>query len=206
MDRDNWTVSMDDIDWTKVTDISFGTKADYVYDLYRAKQKMLADLKFECDCLVDKYHSEMKNAHIPLEFNEQMLVQMFCKDKKDKGAIADTKFARQKFLERGFYKVFIEKHKVKFVEYHIHGYSRTAICVVLEIGDYRYFIEFPLPKNIIKTEDKERLMGDVKYRVDRIPKSKKDDFVKYMEPVCMPTYDWKKCFEAIEKIVNAEGK
>ena len=200
------TVSMDDIDWAKVTDISFGTKADYVYDLYRAKQKMLADLKFECDLLVDKYHSEMKNAHIPPEFNERMLVQMFCKDKKDKGAIADTKFARQRFLERGFYKVFIERHKVKFVEYHVHGYSRTAIGVVLGIGNYNYTIQFPLPKNIYKAEDKETLMGDVKFRVDRLHKAKVNEFIKHLEPVCPPTYDWKKCFEAIEKIVNEESK
>ena len=200
---DDCTVSIDDIDYDNVTDISFGTKADYVYDLYRAKRKMLADLKFECDLLVDKYFSEIKGGCIPFEFREQSLKDMFSKDKERAKITAET---RKLFLERGFYKAFIKKHKVEFVEYHIHGYSRTAIGVVLGIGDYRYTIEFPLPENINKVEDKERLMGDVKYRVDRIPKSKKDDFMKYMEPVCPPTYDWKRCFEAIEKIVNKESK
>ena len=198
MDRDDWTISIDNIDWTEVTDISSGTKAQYVYDLYCAKRKMLADLKFECDLLVDKYHSEMKNAHIPLEFEARMLVQMFCKDKKDKDAIAATKFARQRFLERGFSKDFIKKHNIRFISYAVHGYSRIAIGVVLGIGNYRYTIQFPLPKNIYKDEDKETLVGDVKFRVDRLHKSKENEFVKYMEVVCMPTYDWKKCFEAIE--------
>lgn len=197
----DWSISMDDMDCAEVTDISFGTKADYVCDLYRAKRKMLADLKFECDLLVDKYFSEIKGGHIPFEFGEQFLKDMFSKDKERAKFTAES---RKLFLERGFSKDFIEKHKVEFVEYSIQGYSTTAIGVVLGIGDYRYKMDFPMPKNIYKAEDKERLMGDVKYRVDRIHKSKKDDFVKYMEPVCMPTYDWKKCFEAIEKKVEEE--
>ena len=192
---DDWTVSMDDIDWTKVTDISFGTKADYVYDLYRAKRKMLADLKFECDLLVDKYFSEIKGGHIPFEFGEQFLKDMFSKDKKKAKFIQSS---RELFLERGFTKDFITYNIIDFINYQVQGYRRTAIGVVLGIGDYQYTIEFPLPKNIYNNEDKERLMGEMKFRVDRIPKSKKDDFVKCMESVCLPTYDWKKCFEAIE--------
>ena len=195
---DDWTVSMDDIDWDKVTDITFGTKVKYVYDLYLAKRKMLADLKFECDLLVDKYFSEIKGGHIPFEFGEQFLKDMFSKDKERAKFTAES---RKLFLERGFSKDFIEKHKVEFVEYRIQGYSMIAIGVVLGIGDYRYTMNFPMPKNIYKDKDKETLMGDVKFRVDRLHKSKVNEFVKYMEPVCMPTYDWKKCFEAIEKDV-----
>ena len=85
-----------------------------------------------------------------------------------------------------------------------HGYSRTAVGVVLGIGDYEYTIEIPLPNNIVKAEDKEVLMGQVKFRVDRLHKSKKDEFVREMEAVQMPTYDWQLCFLAIEAVVGKE--
>ena len=95
---------------------------------------------------------------------------------------------------------------MEFITHEVHGYGRTAIGIVLAIGDYQYTVEIPLPNNIVKPEDKERLMGQVKFRVDRIHKSKTKEFVKEMESVQMPTYDWKECFKAIEAIVEKEGK
>jgi hypothetical protein len=86
-----------------------------------------------------------------------------------------------------------------------HGYGRTAVGIVLAIGAYEYTIEIPLPENIRDGKDKDALMGNVKFRVDRIHKSKLKEFVKEMEPVQMPTYDWKECFKAIETIVAKEN-
>lgn len=193
---DEWTISMREICQANVTDISFGTKAKYVYDLYLAKRKMLDDIKFECGLLVDKYFSEIKSGHIPLEFKEQFLKDLFSEDKKK------AKFTKNLFLKRGFSADFIKNHKIDFVDYEVHGYSQTAIGVVIGIGDYNYTIQFPCPNNIIKDDDKKMLMGDVKFRVDRLHKSKVNEFMKNLESVCMPTYDWKRCFEAIEKVVE----
>lgn len=183
-----------------VTNISFGTTADSAYGLYLAKKKKIADLEYECELLIDKYHSEMKRANIPLRFSKDNLLDMFSKDKKT------VKFAREHFLEKGFSPDFPEEHKIEFVNYSLHGYHATAIGVVLGIGDYEYTIEFPQPQNIRDEKDKERLMGEVKFRVDRIHKSKLKEFVKEMESVQMPTYDWKECFNAIEAIVTKGNK
>lgn len=182
----------------EVTNIAFGTTADYAYRQYLAKKKMIDDLEYECELLVDKYHTEMKRADIPLMFSKDILPDMFSKDKKA------VKFAREHFLEKGFSPEFLKTHKVEFKSFTRHGYTATAIGVVLGIGDYEYTMEFPQPQNIRDGKDKERLMGQVKFRVDRIHKSKLKEFVKEMEPVQMPTYDWKKCFEAIETIVAKE--
>lgn len=178
-----------------VSNIAFGTTADYAYRQYLAKKKMIADLEYECDLLVDKYHAEMKRADIPLVFSEVNLLDLFSKDKKV------VKFAREHFLEKGFSPDFQKEHKIEFVDYSLHGYNGTAVGITLGIGDYEYTIEFPQPQNIRDKKDKERLLGEVKFRVDRIHKSKKDEFIREMEPVQISTYDWKECFKAMETIV-----
>lgn len=183
----------------EVTNVAFGTTADYAYRQYLAKKKMIDDLEYECELLVDKYHMEMKRANIPLRFSKDILLNMFSKDKKA------VKFAREHFLEKGFSPEFLKTHKVEFKTFSRHGYTATAIGVVLGIGDYEYTMEFPQPENIRDEKDKERLMGQVKFRVDRIHKSKINEFVREMEPVQMPTYDWKECFKAIEAAVEKEG-
>ena len=192
MAKDDFTI---EFDHDNNTNIAFGTTADHAYTLWLAKRKQIADLEYECELLVDKYHAEMKRADIPLMFSKDILLDMFSKDKKA------VKFAREHFLEKGFSPEFLKTHKVEFKTFTRHGYAATAIGVELGIGDYEYTIEFPQPWNIGDEKDKERLMGLVKFRVDRIHKSKKDEFIREMEPVQMPTYDWKACFEAIETIV-----
>ena len=195
IDAENWYMQVDD----GCTNIAFGTEAQRAVDLYDAKQKLIFDLKFECKLLVEKYHAEMKRAYIPAWFREDMIWEMFGEDGKKR------KFARQGFLEKGFSKDFLKKHKVNLVSaYHV-GQTRTSTGVDLEIGAYRYSIEFPQPGNVVRDEDKEGRFGELKFRVDRIHKSKKDEFIKEMESVQMPTYDWKACFEAIEKIVEEDG-
>lgn len=180
------------------TNVAFGTTADYAYRQYLAKKKMIDDLEYECELLVDKYHWEMKRANIPLMFSKDILIDMFSKDKKA------VKLARKHFLEKGFSPEFLKTHKVEFKSFTRHGYAATAIGVVLGIGDYEYTMEFPQPQNIRDGKDKERLMGQVKFRIDRIHKSKLKEFVKEMEPVQKPTYDWKEGFKAIEAIVTKE--
>ncbi len=182
------------------TNIALGTTADYAYTSWLAKKKQIADLEYECDLLLDKYHAEMCRSHIPPQFREDILDDMFGKDK------GLSRLSRKHFLTLCFSEGFLKKHKVEFVTHEVHGYGRTAIGIVLAIGDYQYTIEIPIPKNIVKHKDKERLMGQVKFRVDRIHKSKKDEFCRQMESVQMPTYDWKACFKAIEAIVEKEGK
>ena len=180
----------------EVTNVAFDTTADYAYRQYLAKKKMIDDLEYECELLVDKYHSEMKRAVIPCVFSKDNLLDLFSKDK------GMMKFMREQFLSRGFSPDFSKEHKIEFVDYSLHGYNDTAIGIKLGIGDYEYTIEFPQPQNIRDVKDKERLMGQVKFRVDRIHKFKLDEFVKEMEPVQMPTYDWKECFKAIETAVS----
>ena len=193
MDKDDFTIEFDQ---SENTNIAFGTTADYAYTMWQAKKKQIADLEYECDILVDKYHAEMKRANIPLMFSKDILLDMFSKDKKT------VKFAREHFLEKGFSPKFLKTHKVEFKTFTRHGYAATAIGIKLNIGDYEYTIEFPQPWNIRDEKDKELLMGRVKFRVDRIHKSKLKEFVREMEPVQMPTYDWKQCFEAIENAVK----
>lgn len=182
-----------------VTNVAFGTTADYAYRQYLAKKKMIADLEYECELLVDKYHAEMKRANIPCMFSKDILLDMFSKDKKA------VKFAREQFLKNGFSPEFLKTHKVEFKSFSRHGYHATAIGVVLGIEDYEYTMEFPQPQNIRGEKDKKLLMGEVKFRVDRIHKSKLNEFVKAMEPVQMPTYDWKECFKSIEAIVAKDA-
>lgn len=192
---DNYGIN---VDGDEVTNIALGTTASYAYERYLEKKKKIHDLEYECELLVDKYHSEMKRADIPFVFSKDILLDMFSKDKKA------VKFAREHFLEKCFTPDFPKEHKIEFVNYSRHGYHVTAIGITLGIGDYEYTIEFPQPKNVRDEEDKERLMGEVKFRVDRIHKSKRNEFVREMEPVQMPTYDWKECFKAIEATVEKE--
>lgn len=183
-----------------ITDVAFGTTAGYAYEMYLDKKRQIAALEYECELLVDKYHSEMRRSEIPCQFREHWVDDMFGKSKKEQ------EFARGFFMEKCFSKGFLKKHKVEFVSYRKAGYSRTSVGVVLGIGEYEYTVEIPLPQNIFKDEDKKRLMGEVKFRVDRLHKSKKDDYVKTMESVQMPTYDWKACFDAIERDVDHASK
>ena len=198
MSDDDFKIAFDE---TKTTDISFETSANYAYDLYLEKKRQIADLEYECKLLVDKYHSEMCRAPIPMEMCEDLIKEMFGKDEKTK------EVARKFLLDKCFTPEFVKTHKIEFSRVGWHGYSRTAVGIVLAIGDYEYTIEIPLPQNILKEEDKERLMGRVKFRVDRIHKSKLKEFGKVMESVQKPTYEWKKCFEAIENdVVKQENK
>lgn len=189
-------------DRAEITNIAFDTSAQYAYDLYREKKRKIDELQYECDLLIDKYHAEMQKSHIPFEFCETHLLSMFEKNQK-KTEI--TQSSRDIFLKKAFSKNFLENHIISFISYESHGYTRSAIGIVLGIGDYQYTIQFPLPQNIFKDDDKKMLMGEVKFRVDRIHISHKNDFVKTMESVQMPTYDWKKCFDAIESIVDSDN-
>lgn len=197
MAKDDFTIEFDQ---ANNTNIAFLTTADYAYTLWQEKKKQIADLEYECEILVDKYHDEMKRARIPAHLRGTFIEDLFDKDKKRSG------FARDFFLKQSFSKQFLTKNKPKFYKLSWFGYCRTAAHIDLDIGHYLYTIEIPIPENIVKEDDKERLVGDVKFRVDRIHKSKKDDFIKEMEPVQMPTYDWKECFKAIEAIEEKEEK
>lgn len=181
-----------------ITDVSFGTTAKYAYDLYLAKMKQIDDLQYECDLLIDKYHAEMCNSHIPPWFSEDILNNLFSEDKDI------CKVAREHFLGLCFSDEFLKKFEVEFVNRITHGYGRTTFTVILCIGDYDYSVEIPLPKNINNKDDKTRLVGQVKFRVDRLHKSKREEFFKVRESVQMPTYDWKECFTKIEDSVMAE--
>lgn len=180
------------------TNIAFFTTADYAYTLWLAKKKQIAELEYECELLVDKYHDEMKRARIPAHLRGTLIEDLFDKDKKRSG------FARDFFLKQSFSEKFLKKHKPEFSKLSWFGYGRTAALIDLDIGHYLYTIEIPIPENIVKKDDKERLVGDVKFRVDRLHKDKANDFLKDMESVQMPTYDWKQCFKAIEAIVGKE--
>ena len=79
MAEDAFTVEFDQ---ANNTNIAFGTTADYAYTLWLAKKKQIADLEYECDLLVDKYHDEMCRSHIPHQFREDILDDMFGKDKE----------------------------------------------------------------------------------------------------------------------------
>ena len=183
-----------------ITDVSFGTTAKYAYDLYLAKMKQIDELRYECNILIDKYHSEMCNAHIPPQFAEGFLNSLFDKNEETR------RFARKHFLELCFSDEFLKKFEVEFVNGMVHGFGKTAFTVILCIGDYDYSVEIPLPKNINSKKDKTRLVGRVQFQVNRLHKSKREEFFKVNESVQIPTYDWKECFEAIEKIVNEESK
>ena len=197
MAKDDFTIEFDQ---ANNTNIAFGTTADYAYTLWLAKKKQIADLEYECDILVDKYHTEMCRGNIPFFLKPDFIDSIF----GDK--VGDKKYARKTFLRFAFTEGFADEFPVKFVERMYIGYHRNAVIIVLAIGDYEYKIECPCPQNNIVPKEKKTLVGKVKFRVDRLHKSKKNDFVHQMEPVQMPTYDWKKCFEAIEAIVEKEGK
>ena len=177
------------------TNIALGTTAEYAYRRYCEIKEQIRDLEYECALFVDKYHADMKEAKIPAEFTETYIEAMF-------EASGKAESIRKIFLEKVFSKDFLESHKVEFIKKYRCGYSSYAIGIELGIGDYEYIIECPQPQNIHAEEDKKRLVGDVKFRVDRLHKSKTNEFVRELELVKSPTYDWKECFGAIEEKVN----
>ena len=177
----DWSIHIDPKDLEAITDIAVGTSARYAYELYNEKRRQIDALEYECRLLIDKYHSEMCNAHIPPQFRQDIINEKKKKNDKD-----ISRLARNHFLKLVFSEDFLKEHDLD--------------------GDYYYSVEIPCPQKSIKDETKARLMGQVKFRADRILKSKWDEFVKEWEAVQMPTYDWKKCFEAIEKVVNEENK
>lgn len=183
----------------KITNVVFDTTAERAYKMYLAKKKQIYDLEYECELLIDKYHSEMRRASIPIWLREDLIQDIFGTDEKKQ------EFARKFLLDKFFTPEFRKRHLIEFSRVEWHGYSRTAAGIVLAIGDYEYTVEIPLPQNIINGKDKDALMGQVKFRVDRIHKSKIKEFVREMEPVQMPTYDWKECSKAIEAIVAKDA-
>ena len=183
------------------TDISLGTSANTAYELYVQKQREIRNLEFERDLLINKYHDEMKKAIIPSELTEIYIVGMF--DDSNKTSQSSR---RKYFLEKVFSEDFLKKHKIDFIRYTFCGYSRYAVIIALGIGNHEYCIECPLPLNIASFQDCKMLMGEVKYRADRICKSQANSLIREMESVCPPTYDWTACFAAIERAVESEAK
>lgn len=179
------------------TNIALGTTAEYAYRRYCEIKEQIRDLEYECALFVDKYHAVMKEAKMPSEFTETYIEAMFEASGKEESL-------RKFFLEKVFSKDFLESHKVEFIKEYRCGYSSYAIGIVLGIGDYEYNIECPQPQNIYAEDDKKRLVGDVKFRVNRIHKSKANEVVLNLESVKSPTYDWKECFGAIEEKVNQD--
>ena len=157
-------------------------------------------LKYECDLLVDDYFSEMKNARIPFEFSEAFLQVV------QGGAEIETersKAARDIFIGNCFTEEFLGKHKVEIVPpVEFLGYERTYAYVQLGIGTRLYQIAIPLPANIISKKDKARNMGRVKFSAHSLEKNKANENVRIWELVKSDTYDWKECFDAIERDVN----
>ena len=188
------------------SDISLGTKADLAYKLFIEKKTLISNLQFECDLLIDKYHAEMSYANTPSEFSEPFLLALFNSSTNEKPNKDISLSFRKSFLQKGFSKAFLDSHSIDFVSYYSIGYTRTFIGIKLLINDFIYSIEFPQPKNIFKEEDKKHLLGQVMFRVDRIHKSKDkpENLVKSFESVQPPTYDWKKCFDAIELFVSKD--
>lgn len=187
------------LDSEQITNVAFGTTAERAYEMYLSKKKQIYDLEYECELLIDKYHSEMRRASIPMWMREDLILDIFGTDEKKQ------EFARKFLLDKFFTPEFRKRHLIEFSRVEWHGYGRTAAGIVLAIGDYEYTVEIPLPQNIIDGKDKDALIGQVKFRVDRIHKSTQDDFVREMESVQMPTYDWKECFKAIEAIVAKDA-
>lgn len=181
------------------TNIVSGTSVQQTYELYLDMKNQIAELEDNCNLLVDKYHYEMCHTHIPCQFAEDSLYSLFNKNEET------CKLARKHFLELCFSSEFLVKFNVDFVQFAHHGYTDTAISIILSIGNHLYSVEIPIPKNIYLVEDKTRLMGKVKFRVDRLHKSEKDKFVKKWTSIQMPTYDWKECFEAIEADAEKEA-
>ena len=183
------------------TDVSFGTSANYAYDLFLEKKRKIAALEYECELLIDKYHSEMCQSHIPPQFRQNIISDMYGKDKML------CKSARTIFLTNVFSDEFRKRHQVAFEKRIWQGYEKTGVSIILNIedSDYYYSVEIPFPKNIKDNKTKTYLMGRVKFRADRILKSKWNDFMKEWESIQKPTYDWKKCFEAIEADVEKKG-
>lgn len=193
----DWNISFDK-GGVNNTNIVIGTTATYAYNLYLAKLRQIEELEYERDLLIDKYHAEMCNAHIPPQFAQGLLDSLFDEN-------AETRrLARKHFLGLCFSDEFLKKFKVEFVNCVMHGYGKTAYTVILCIGDYDYSVEIPLPKNIKSEKDKKSLVGRVQFRVDRLHKSKREEFFKESESVQMPTYDWKECFTKIEDKVMEE--
>ena len=175
--------------------ISQGTTAEQAYKLFLDKKQQIATLEYECDLLVDKYHSEMCKAVIPLQLDIDFIADMFDSDANKRNS------SRKLFLNFAFSQNFLDNHNIEFIGCTYHGYRKTAIGITLAIGDYEYTIECPVPKNIYHYEDKKLLVGQVKFRVDRIHKSQTKNLVRVNEVVQFPTYNWKLCFDAIEKKV-----
>ena len=182
------------------TDITQGTTAEYAYEIYQSKQNKIAELEYECGLLVDRYFAELGRGCIPCFLQQEFVAAMFGDDE------CKRKAARAMFLKSVFSEEFLSKHKVDFVRLEYVGYEKLADSIVISIGDYEYTIVCPCPQNFFKESHRIAYMGKVKFRVDRIHKSHKNDFVRKLESVRMPTYDWRQCFEAIEMIVEEGTK
>jgi len=174
-------------------DVTIGTTARKAYELYLSARRKIEDLEYQCGLLVDNYHSEMQRANIPGWLRACRLDAMFSDDATARDA------ARREFLECCFSRDFRASHDVKPVELRYMGYSHTSAEVCLEIGEYLYNVEVPLPENIRSPKDKARLMGRVMFRADKLPRSEAASFCKKWAPVQPPTYGWKACFSAIEE-------
>lgn len=183
---------------TTCADITQGTTAEQAYKLFLDKKRQIATLEYECELLVNKYYSEMWKTVIPVQLDIDFLTDMFDSDANKRNS------SRRLFLNFAFSQNFLDNHNIEFIGYSYHGYRKTAIGITLAIGDYEYTIECPVPKNIYHDQDKQLLVGQVKFRVDRIHKSQTQDLVREHEVVQFPTYNWKKCFEAIEKKVEED--
>lgn len=179
--------------------VTTGTSAEYAYELYISKKEEINRLKYECNLLIDKYHSEMCKINLPFVFSEASLEELFSSDDDVRN------ISRKEFLDFCFSEDFLKKNEVDFVGKVSHGYGRTAITIEMGIGDYLYEVEIPIPENIVNDKDKEVLMGRVMFRADRMHKSKKNNFVRNLELVHKPTYNWKECFKSIEECVCKEG-
>ena len=200
MDTISPTPTRASCDETESGDVTAGTTAGRAYELYLATRRKIEELEYQRGLLVDKYHSEMQRAGIPGWLREGWIDDMFSSE----GETRDL--TRRVFLERCFSAAFRASRDVRISGLRKVGYWRTSVEVHIEIGEYLYSVEVPLPGNIRSQEDKYRLMGQVMFRADKLPRSEAASYCKLWTPVQPPTYDWEACFRAIEDDVKAEQK
>ena len=76
------------------------------------------------------------------------------------------------------------------------------VAIRLGIGNDLYSVTIPMPHNVTTDSERNRLAGRMKFCAERIDKEKSPYSLPCHKLLQEPTYDWKKCFEAIENAVK----
>lgn len=200
---------------TCATDVTSGTEAVRMFDLYRDEINRICDAKTRAEVLAEKFLHTLKNscnvdAWFRLGQLEMLEECVRHKRHDDKSVFIRDRMLDLIFGNDGFWK----KHKVEITELCFHGYDRHGCDIRIKAHGEEYILYVPVYEHT--TADRETIENgllsayDYQYKCHRKEKAKSSEHFSAYEFVdgksAYASFDYKVPCNAIRAAIEASAK